>query len=248
MLRLIEEKDAYFSPLSPMSIRIEALMNTYGFNTSFAYFWQQESGGEVTALVSKVDGDVTIAAKENFNAEEMKEFLSVIGFSSLLAESKISEALGFKEGEKGFIMERETVGKKDEASVCYEPPYRKIYELLKKPENFGDNIPPYGDWLADLSARVRKNSAGLKWISENEACVSSAMLTFKTEKGAVLGAVATDEKFRGRGYAKFLVNSLCESIGKNVFLLCKEDKINFYKKMNFKISGEFSLVSGVHNE
>lgn len=249
MLRLIEKKGEAFLPLSPMSIRIEALINTYGFNTSFAYFWQQESEGEVTALVSKVDGDVTLAAKENFNAEEMKEFLSVIGFSSLLAESKISAALGFKEAEKGFIMELESGKNTVEEPLCLsEPPYKKIYELLKKPENFGDNIPSYGDWLADLSSRMRKGCAKAEWILENETCVCVAMLTFKTECGAVLGAVATDNEYRGRGLATSLVKSLCENFGKRVFLLCKEDKINFYKKMNFKISGEFSLVSGVHNE
>ena len=80
MLKLLESEIKLPLPLSPMVIEIEVLMKTYGFNTSFALFWIQELDGKITAAVSKVDSHVIVAAEDGFDSQELKEFLTVIGF------------------------------------------------------------------------------------------------------------------------------------------------------------------------
>lgn len=255
MLRLLEREIRLPFPASPMTIEIEALIKTYGFNTSFALFWIQELDGKITAAVSKVDSHVTVAAEKDFDSKELKEFLNVIGFSSLLGEKWVLEDLGFKISEKGIIMKYGPLAMTDEnnepmAFAC-EPPYRKIYNLLREPEAFDESIPSYEDWLCDLSARVRNNCARVLFREREDKCISCGMFTFESDSGAVIGAVATHKDFRSMGYASDIVKELCiaaQKEKKDVFLMCEEGKVSFYKKLEFKIKGEFSLCQGVYNE
>lgn len=255
MLRLLEREIRLPFPASPMTIEIEALIKTYGFNTSFAMFWIQEFNGKITAAVSKVDSHVTVAAEKDFNSQELNEFLKVIGFSSLLGEKWVLEDLGFKISEKGIIMKYSPLAMTDEnnepmAFAC-EPPYRKIYNLLKEPDAFGESIPAYEDWLCDLSARVRNNCARVLFREKEDKCISCGMFTFESDSGAVIGAVATHKDFRSKGYASDIVKELCTAAkaeNKDVFLMCRDDKVSFYKKLEFEITGEFSLCQGVYNE
>lgn len=255
MLRLLEREIRLPFPGSPMTVEIEALIKTYGFNTSFAMFWIQELDGKITAVVSKVDSHVTVAAEKDFDSQELHEFLNVIGFSSLLGEKWVLEDLGFKISEKGIIMKYSPLAMTDEnnepMTFACEPPYRKIYNLLKEPESFGESIPSYEDWLCDLSARVRNNCARVLFREREDKCISCGMFTFESDSGAVIGAVVTQKDFRSMGYASDIVKELCVAVkaeNKDIFLMCKEDKISFYKKLEFKITGEFSLCQGVYNE
>lgn len=231
-----------------MAIEIEAIMKTYGFNTSFAMFWIQELDDKITAAVSKVDSHVIVAAEDIYDSQELKEFLTVIGFSSLLGERWVLEDLGFKISEKGFIMKyKPAISSYENSSsltFSFEPPYRKIYNLLKEPDVFGESIPSYEDWLCDLSGRVRNNCARVLFREREDKCISCGMFTFESDCGAVMGAVATHKDFRSKGNASDIVKELCaaaKSENKDVFLMCREDKIPFYKKLEFEITGEFSL-------
>lgn len=255
MLRLLESKTKLPFPANPMAIEIEALIKTYGFNTSFVMFWIQELDGKITAAVSKVDSHVTVAAEKNFDAQELNEFLNVIGFSSLLGEKWVLDDLGFKISEKGIIMKYSPLASSDGnielLTFDREPPYRKIYNLLKEPDAFDESISSYEDWLCDLSARVRNNCARVLFREKEDKCISCGMFTFESDSGAVIGAVATHKDFRSMGYASDIVKELCiaaQKEKKDVFLMCREDKVSFYKKLEFKITGEFSLCQGVYNE
>lgn len=255
MLKLLEREIRLPFPASQMTIEIEALIKTYGFNTSFAMFWIQELDGKITAAVSKVDSHVIVAAEDGFDLQELKEFLNVIGFSSLLGEKWVLDDLGFKISEKGIIMKYSSLAMTDEnnepmAFAC-EPPYRKIYNLLKEPDAFGESIPAYEDWLCDLSARVRNNCARVLFREKEDRCISCGMFTFESDSGAVIGAVATHKDYRSMGYASDIVKELCTAAQKekkDVFLMCREDKVSFYKKLEFEITGEISLCQGVYNE
>lgn len=255
MLKLLEREIRLPFPVSPMTIEIEALIKTYGFNTSFALFWIQELDGKITAAVSKLDSHVTVAAEKDFDSQELKEFLNVIGFSSLLGEKWVLEDLGFKISEKGIIMKYSPLAASDgniePMTFACEPPYRKIYNLLEEPESFGESISSYEDWLCDLSRRVRNNCARVLFREREDKCISCGMFTFESDSGAVIGAVATHKDFRSMGYASDIVKELCAAAQKekkDVFLMCREDKASFYKKLEFKITGEFSLCQGVYNE
>lgn len=255
MLRLLESKTKLPFPANPMAIEIEALIKTYGFNTSFVMFWIQELDGKITATVSKVDSHVTVTAEKNFDSQELKEFLNVIGFSSLLGEKWVLEDLGFKISEKGIIMKYSPLAASDGnielLTFDREPPYRKIYNLLKEPDAFGESISSYEDWLCDLSRRVRNNCARVLFREKEDKCISCGMFTFESDNGAVIGAVATHKDFRSMGYASDIVKELCiaaQKEKKDVFLMCREDKVSFYKKLEFQITGEFSLCQGVYNE
>lgn len=254
MLRLLEREIKLPLSLSPMTVEIEALIKTYGFSTNFAFFWVQEKEGKITAAVSKVDSHVTVAAEKGFDCTELKEFLWVIGFSSLLGEKQVLEDLGFKKAEKGIIMKYNPVNMSKVGfcpNSCEEPPYRKIYNLLKEPDVFGESISYYEDWLCDLSGRVRSNCARVLYREREDKCISCGMFTFESERGAVIGAVATHRDFRGKGYASDIVKELCTAAQKekkDVFLMCRDDKVPFYQKLNFQITGEFSLCQGVYNE
>lgn len=105
-----------------------------------------------------------------------------------------------------------------------EPPYRKIYNLLKEPESFGESISSYEGWLCDLSARVRNNCARVLFREKEDKCISCGMFTFESDSGAVIGAVATHKDFRSMGYASDIVKELCIAAQKEkrTFFLCAE--------------------------
>ena len=69
---------------------------------------------------------------------------------------------------------------------------------------------------------------------KNAGC---AMVLFRTDKAALLGAVATVPEFRGKGVARSLVTKLAFgeiADGRRAELLCKNDSIvEFYKSIGF---------------
>ena len=78
--------------------KIECTFCAYGKYPKIALFWQQENeNGEITALFSLLDGNLTVFAKEV--NEELRLFLKALSPDTVFAEAETAESLGIK-GEK----------------------------------------------------------------------------------------------------------------------------------------------------
>lgn len=224
--------------------RISSAALTYGFSTPLAEFWVQKKDEKTAALVSRVGGAVTIENLGECDFAEMREFLGVIGFSSVLTDKETARALFGETGETGLVMRR-SGGSAEYKPQWLEPPYSGLFRVLVDSDSFGENHPEYGEWLADLSRRVRRGTARIAAKAENGECVSCAMLVSVSENAAILGAVATLPEARGRGYASSLAEGLSESAGeRTVYLFCRPQMQSFYEKIGFEICGEYAEITG----
>lgn len=223
------------------AVRIKAYAECYGFEAPFAEFWVQNIGGAATALVSRIDGAVTVEASDGCDISELREFISVIGCCSLLAEKRVLSGIFAENARTGIIMEKTGGGR---ASPNYtEPPYKELYSFMCRAGSFGEVLPEYESWLLDISARVVRGKAKSAFCRIDGECVSSAMLLFISGGEAVLGAVCTLPEYRGRGLASHLVKELCENSGcGKIYLLCKAEMREFYERLGFSVSGEYGEI------
>ncbi len=237
MIKLVNKTEELdFLPADPFSARITALFDTYGAEQPFALFWVQDE----KAAVSKIDGSVTLFAAENADFEELSEFIKVIGYSDITCAENVAEKLGFAVDNSSYIVEYRNPVTADKTGILNDFDKKEIYLLLCK---CGFSMGDYGSFLADICARLNKNTASMAAIAENGELCSCAFSLFNGRKSALFGAVATKENARGRGYAGRLVTYLADSRNKKTFLFCRNDGLSeFYKKHGFEICGRWAVI------
>jgi len=250
MLRLLQAKEdalVRFCEKDVFGTRISAYYSTYGTEFAFALFYLQEIDQDVTAAISKIDGSVTLCCKENADFEELAEFLSVIGFESLMCSAETCGNLMLKPKKTGSVVEFK--GSKKTSEKCSKIltsgfELTDIYDILKRSDFDGlsERLP----WLSDVSYRMKMSTASAKVAEAEGKAVACAMVLFETGSAALIGAVATLPEFRGRGFAGELVTSLAAEMtpkNKRTELLCAEGSIiDFYNKIGFEKTGEWAIV------
>ncbi|MBQ2842483.1 MAG: GNAT family N-acetyltransferase [Clostridia bacterium] len=242
MVRLIDNKNELeFLPADPYAARITALAETYGTERSFAMFWVQSAEEKSVAAVCRVDGNITVCCDDGTDYEELSAFIMAVGFSSLTSDAVVMEKLGFEPSESSFTVEYKggaSIGNAEKVCDCDK---RKIYDLLCC---CGFELGNYNAFLADICARLNKGTASFAAVMrENEPC-ACAFALFKGKKSVLLGAVATNENSRGKGYASELVGTLAEeNSDKKVYLFCRNDSLTeFYGRFGFEICGRWAVA------
>ncbi len=241
MIRLISDKsELSFLPADAYSARITALVNTYGTEQSFAMFWVQTDGEKPVAAISRVDGNMTVCCDGNADFNELSCFINAVGFGSLTCDEKIMEKLGYEITKSSFTVEYKGKGKTDNKNIIRDCDKRGIYDLLCE---CGFEMGDYHAFLADVCARLNKNTASFASIIQDASPIACAFALFEGDKSVLLGAVATKESARGNGYASKLVNALAnEKKDKRVFLFCRNDGLSdFYGKIGFEVIGRWSI-------
>ena len=246
MLKAVEKDDKVFAGFCDRDVfgtRIKTYYNCYSTDYDFVKFWAQyDENGKITAAVSRVDGDATLCA-ENADTDELKEFFSLVGYRTIQCSESVAECLNDKY-QWGYVVQCKKASeyKNIELKKDFEP--KEIYDIIK-PENLtgvGDYLP----WLSDTVYRLNRNAASgavAQLDGKNAGC---AMVLFRTDRAALLGAVATKPEFRGRGVARSLVLGLAKKElenGRRVELLCKCGTIvEFYKSIGFEVTGKWRLI------
>lgn len=248
MIKSVEKGDTAFLSFCDRDVfgtRIKAYFNCYSTDYDFVKFWVQlDDGGNVTAAISRVDGDMTLTA-ENADYEELLQFVRIVGFNTIQCKRSVAQNLTPDETLWGYVVRFENEKENLEISLKRNFDLKEIYAIIK-----AENLTGVGEllpWLSDTIFRVNRNTAQpllAEADGENAGC---AMVLFRTDKAALLGAVATVPKFRGRGIARALVTRLANEelkSGRRTELLCKNDSIvDFYKSIGFKAVDEWSLIT-----
>lgn len=240
MISLVsDKKELDFSPADPFAARITALFNTYGAEYSFVMFWVQVTDDIPVAAISRVDGNMTLCCCENADFEELSYFIDAVGFSSITFDEKFAAKLGIKPQKSSFIVEYGG-GAEQFEDILFDYDKKEIYSLLC---SCGFELGDYSAFLADVCARLNKGTASMAAKEENGELCACAFSLFEGEKSVLLGAVATKESARGKGYASKLVGTLaCMKSQKRVFLFCRNDGLaDFYGKIGFKICGRWAV-------
>ena len=217
------------------SIRILSLLEAYGTSYDFASFYKQiNDNGNITAILSKLDNDLTISYI-NANHDELIEFIEIIGYTSCLCNGLDGYRRKYDEG---IIMK--TV-KKSEISMPYVEidEYPKLMDLFNF-ENYDST--QFESWYVDVSHRIRHNCAKAYALKVNDEIVSSAIFSSIYNDDAILTSVQTQPEFRRIGYGSKLVSEMIGDIKGSVYLMRETDKNEeFYKKLGFENKGSWRM-------
>lgn len=217
-------------------IRIMSIASAYGFSYDFATFYRQvDSSGKITSIISKLDNDFTLCKNEFADNEELAEFFSVIGFSSLLSDETFDFHNNFDEG---IIM---STCKK----VEFVMPYVEIdrFPKLMKLFNFIDyDNADFESWYVDISHRIRHNCAKAYSLNMNDEIISSGIFSSIYNNDAILSSVQTLYECRRIGYASCLISEMMSDIKGKIYLM-REKNLNekFYLNLGFENTGKWRI-------
>lgn len=230
MIEIIEDFDGLkeWKKRDLFSIRILALLKSYGTSYNFATFYRQIIDGKITAVISKLDNDITLALDGDFDNAELVRFFCITGHSSILCPNEFQFGAKYDEGaimQTNKKMNLPTV----EAIVDEYPKLMDLYNFIDYENQ------DFKSWYVDISHRVRHNTAKAYTLNVDGFIVSSGILSSIYDNTAVLSAVRTQEEFRNMGYASFLVSYICNDVKGSVFLM-REANINesFYSRLGFE--------------
>lgn len=246
MLKAVEKNDKVFTDFCRRDVfgtRIACLYNCYSTDYDFVKFWAQtDENGKIISALSRIDGDVTVSS-DCENAEEIFEFLNVVGFRTIQCEKRLAEQVGAEASIEGYVVEY-VKNNNEIAKIQADKEFRpkEIYGIIKAAGLVG--VGDYLPWLSDTTFRVNRGVTSALTAQVNGETAACAMKLFTTDCAVLLGAVATKPEYRGRGLAGALVTLLAESEkNKRAELLCKNDSIvEFYKSIGFKVKNEWSII------
>ena len=213
------------------TVRILALMKSYGTSYHFATFYRQITNGKITAVISKLDNDITLALDGDFDNTELVRFFCITGHASILCPPEFQFGAKYEEG---VIMKCEKKMNLPSIEAVVDE-YPKLMDLY----NFIDyENQDFKSWYVDISHRVRHNTAKAYTLNVDGFIVSSGILSSIYDDNAVLSAVRTQDEFRNMGYASFLVSYICNDVRKSVYLM-REANVNesFYNRLGFENTG-----------
>lgn len=235
MIKQIEDEsqlDSY-AVTDIFSVRILSLFGAYGCKYPFARFYEQISdSGIITAVISVLDKDITVSYDDNnADREELSQFVSVIGYDSVLcSELPISSAYC----ESGAIMKTDKTVEfpNNIGSVNEYPKLSELYNFI----GYGSNS--FNAWYVDINHRIRHGFAKAFTLECGGEIASSAIFSSVYNKSAILTAVRTKPEFRKTGCASSLISSICCDFGGTVYLMRENGKNeSFYNKLGFKNTG-----------
>lgn len=231
----IKEFDEY-TKLDVYSVRIKSLLNAYGCKYDFASFYCQLSQDDrLTAIISKLDNDFTLSFTDNCDMNELCEFFSVIGYSTILADSRFTFNSSFNEGIVMVTDIKKEIGISN-LNINFFPDLMDIFTLSDY-ENTD-----FKAWYVDANHRIRHNCAKAASIEVDGITVSSAMFSSIYNNNAILTSVKTLPDYRNNGYATTLICEMISDINGKVFLMREKNKNQkFYENLGFKDCGEWRL-------
>lgn len=232
-----EKKDAFlhFCSRKPVGTRIAANLISYGLNFDFARFWMQAEGKDITSAISRVDGNMAVEASGDSNYDELEEFIRVVGQTDLLCTPDVFRRLGRTPFSNTMVLEHISKSKSQEYfGDCEKAPgLSKVWALLRDHEEFRIHLQSYEAWYADMSHRIRHDTARAYLIPETAVALTCA----ETPDSAIISGVAVKKRLRGRGIGGRLVGCLTEDLereGKKVFLFCEDRLAGFYRQIGFQ--------------
>ncbi len=221
MIELIEALPKK-EPTCAAEIRIYSLFKAYG-NSGLALFWQQQNDNEETAaLISKMDGAVTICVYNNSNTEEIEQFISVIGAQSVLSNVPLN--LPDETTLYQFCYAPQNLTKVELAK----PDYKGTYDIMST--RF--TMPPFDVWYPDMCHRVRHNTACL--INKSTA----ALCGFIGGNSMLVVGLCSIPECKGQGTATILLKKITNStLAKNYFVLAEKELKQYYVNQDFALLG-----------
>ena len=205
--------------------KIRALLKAYGTSYDFCRFFSHNGN----SFLADMGGSFVLCAGENADAEELARFLLFNGCAELLCGfdvgGSINRFLGAKRTEINVMR---FTGRGVPEKTEHEPPLADIYAIVGGV--FGFDFEP---WYLDMSHRIRHGVTRCRRLEG-----SALVIQHEINGEALISQVATVPEQRGRGLASRLLSSACAELSDSeVFVLCEDKLVSFYKKNGFEVCG-----------
>ena len=242
MIRQAVNSDFGASPMDECAIRIHSLRRAYGIDVPFIRYYADDDGN----LLSIMDGTAILYCEAITD-----EWLLFITMNPDISRIHCSASAGRKlmetdawQGRVGVVLQYNGDLVHSETQVCESPNLPAVHALLSR---CFDGMSPLDAWYPDVSHRLRHDCGKIATIYDGDSVVSTAMTVAETDDAALIGQVATDSQYRGRGYAKTCINSLvyrCKD-KEHYILPMTEIARSLYEKMGFTPCGEWAELQRI---
>ncbi len=227
-----------------LGTRIACYALAYGFERDFLQIWFDTDS---SAVIAKFYDSMTIAGDCN-NSDEIREFVSMSGFSSLETSLDNCKKLGFNANsiKKSYVFAGKTHSYG--ADNINEEYYKSLYSLISEniPDSFDNSKDAYLSFLSDLTFRQKRGLARCKGVVSQGKLLSSVITSAETKNCALISAVASDRNFRGKGLGKITVMSMVDELineNKRVYVIAlNESAQGFYEHLGFTFNCDIATV------
>ena len=217
-------------------VKILSNMTAYG-SLPCVQTWVQGKN----AVIQTVDDSAVIFANTNADFDEIAEFLPFCGAKTVFTSYENAAKLRLNVMESGIILRKSrTTAHSPPSGITrqYYPDYSRIHSLLY---NCGFTLPSRDDFAADLSLRLRNDTAR---IFCNNDYTALCIVGCETAKSAIISAVAVSPDVRRRGLGSDILPAACSSLEneqKQVYLYREIGKNEeFYRNNGFTETGSFA--------
>ena len=235
MIREIQTEDELFGALNTLpndlfTGKLRALAQGYGVKYPFLRFYFLGRSG----VLARYYGSAVLSGSAG---KEAADFVKMIPIHELFLPRE-----AYRDAFSEFSAKRLNILKYDgtadplpEEEIRVNPPYESVFGILR--EGFPELR--FDEWYPDACHNVRHGIAAFYTLGE-----SAAECAFAENGIAMLTAVAAKERSRGTGRTLRLVKSLAAHYAQEneIFLVCEDCLVPFYKKADFRKSGSAYLA------
>ncbi len=238
--RVTAAQAVLWTPDSEAALRQCGQFAAYGADRDFMRFYVDEQGNRLSILENAA---VLHAVSDT---EEMRLFLTMDPTIHSVRTDAATAALLAADWQTEF----ETEAVMQAPSSAQSSPFvqtltpREVYPVLQA--GFGDAIPPFDVWYADVHHRFRHGLCRVIGVVENGVPVACAMTVAECDGAALIGAVATAPSARGKGYASSCVltlSAILQAENKRVLLSPKNEYAHrLYERLGFTVTEQWGSV------
>lgn len=207
--------------------KIRALLLSYDMKYEFCRFYCSND-----LIISEMSGSFVVSEIGCYpDFDELSDFFALCGFSEIFCSEDAGKHLSKRLKCKSEIV---NLMRYTGCGIPYEtehnPALSEIYEILKSAFDID-----FETWYVDMSHRIRHGISAARRI-ENSVLVVQHNLNGE----ALLSQIATAPRFRNKGNAARLISAVCAELSPStVFILCRDDLIEFYTKIGFSKEGRY---------
>lgn len=220
--------------------RISCYCLCYGFDRDFFSVWLNEAEGKIKGVVTKFYDSITLECESDCNFDEIRQFVSMLGYSEIMCSEEACRAMSFKEyqSKKAYVFNGDAG--ECESENLFEGHYKQLYELISEaiPGSFSSGNEAYLSFLSDFTFRKNRKMARAKGLSEDGELLSCVITSSETDFAAILSGVACKSTSRKSGLGKRTVLSATKELlseNKKVYVIAlNESAQGFYEHIGFK--------------
>lgn len=202
--------------------KIRSVIEAYGTEYGFCRLYENERGGHILIF------NGTLISDGEFDTDELLEFIAMASPFTVEASQEIPVP-------KGYYAEEITLFKAPDGIACDDILELRKNDCIKEcfpiiSEGFGINS--FDEWYVDISHRVRHGVSDIYLYK-----TTTVTKAFDIDGFAFLSHIATAKHDRGQGNAGKLLKQLSsklQSMGKDVYLYSKKERVSFYDSLGFE--------------